>query len=112
MYDWDWCIANLELCDVNCKTASAADKEKNRMMQWTGLLDKNSKEIYEGDIVFFDDFYIGDHRQVGGNGVIKFIDDGWCVFAFNEYQSGLWNMVNNFSAEVIGNIYENPELLK
>ena len=78
------------------------------IMQFTGLLDKNGIEIYEGDIVEND---FGNGSYVSGkisgtviwnNKEAKFdIDRGLldeCLF--------------NENIEVIGNIYENPELIK
>ncbi len=76
--------------------------------QFTGLLDKNGKEIYEGDIVR-EQLKIPKIHQVlwfdeGAGFVfqnIKDTDDCWCP---NEYATA-----NLF--EIIGNIYENPGLL-
>lgn len=74
------------------------------LMQYTGQLDENITEIYEGDIVkqrkncMFDDGYVV--QQV--------------VFNKDQFVSGncsLYQAVNTFRAKVIGNIYENPELL-
>jgi len=41
LYDWDWCLGNLELGDVSV----------GGMLQWTGEKDIDDKEIYEGDIL-------------------------------------------------------------
>lgn len=73
------------------------DYDLDIVMQYTGLHDKNGKEIYEGDIVDtpYDKSYIRWER-------------GGFVFA-NDGNDGLFCMDES---EVIGNIYENPELLK
>ena len=75
-------------------------------MQFTGLIDKNGKEIYEGDILQYID---GDNSpelyQVifsNGNFILASLEDA----EYDEY-------IGDFDPkEVIGNIYENPELLK
>jgi uncharacterized phage protein (TIGR01671 family) len=83
------------------------------LMQYTGLKDKNGKDIYEGDILT--DPYgpegaaTGTVENINGDTVIKFIPgtipEDWA----HEYYP-----VFGGSGEytVIGNIYENPELLK
>lgn len=74
------------------------------IMQFTGLKDKNGKEIYEGDIVEFDaDEWGSEHNR------------RWPV-TWNE-RGGEWLLGGGLNSEckdyktVIGNIYENPELL-
>ena len=77
------------------------------LMQYTGLHDKNGKEIYEGDIVKHDGFYVGDGHYESGVDVVEF-DDGCYLGGDGELNS--YEIVNK-GIEVIGNIYENPELL-
>lgn len=76
------------------------------IMQFTGLRDKNGKEIYEGDIC----------RDEDGLGVIYWEKDCWMygfVLFDSSYKSDgymLREMADD--CEVIGNIYENPEPLE
>ena len=86
--------------------------EKYPLMQYTGLKDKNGVDIYEGDIcrcwggAEFNGYY--EYNKIyevkwQGSGFEMVIDD--CGYGWN-YSSGFEYI------EVIGNIYENPELLK
>jgi len=79
-------------------------------MQYTGLKDKNGKEIYEGDIVEASISSEWD-EEVPRNerAVVVFEEDRyWCK---SQYTPD-WYEMDAFSWEVIGNIYENPELLE
>ena len=84
------------------------------LMQYTGLNDKNGREIFEGDIVrwkdleSFDDFKIDEVLKVEySNEFLK-----WVAIDKNGLQDDLYDFSDNRELEVIGNIYENPELLE
>ncbi len=87
--------------------------ENLELMQFTGLLDKNGKEIYEGDI-------LRQHKNKGTIFTVIWDKDGiWRVKELiligpNEIddlsQDFLWRWAK--VTEVIGNIWENPELLE
>ena len=90
--------------DVDC--CGFADLKYIELMQYTGLKDKNNKEIYEGDILFesFGERY---YKVVFENGSFRAEFEG----DFDEYSFDLIDVVAQ-GCEIIGNIYENPELIK
>lgn len=76
------------------------------LMQYTGIKDKNGTEIYEGDIIKYSHKAVGEIRRVvsykyGMFGVNGIMDGTHIPFA---------NILES-EYEVIGNIYENPELI-
>lgn len=91
------------------KIAKSYEVDPETVGQFTGLLDKNGKKIFEGDIVlglFLFDMSI--------NAVVKFRDGAFGlewrrgeIIEFNAFTS-----LCNITYEIIGNIYDNPELLE
>ena len=91
------------------------------LQQYTGLKDKNGKEIYEGDVVNTDSSGAIPSYD-GSNRVVEFRNGCWC-FGAGRYDDGdwirfgFWTRSNEGSnqleqVEVIGYIYEDPELVK
>ena len=80
------------------------------LMQYTGLKDKNGKEIYEGDIIRFKDAVNrGDGTFEDRDGEIIFEDGGFACKADSGWQDWLLYALD-LDLEIIGNLYENPEL--
>lgn len=87
------------------------------LMQYTGLHDKNGKEIYEGDIVLYKDWEMA--YEGGGNdsfinkGIVEYCEDNCCYNVTERQTVDITDVLykDNEDLEVIGNIYDNPELL-
>ena len=83
-----------------------SENERQIAMQYTGLKDKNEVEVYEGDIIKYD-FNELNYR-------IEFLNAEFIARRFYENIENLYPTEFDYGkeCEVIGNIYENKELLK
>lgn len=81
--------------------------------QFTGLLDKNGKEIYEGDILKFGYPINGADDEPDFLDLVVVIDFHGAAFWFTGggYTDCNWHFYNAENREIIGNIYDNPEHL-
>jgi uncharacterized phage protein (TIGR01671 family) len=82
------------------------DSTNYALMQFTGLKDKNGKEIYEGDWCRF--MRRGESFETK-QGLVEFFGSGFKA-VIDDREDAL-NLDRYYEIETIGNIYENPELL-
>lgn len=84
---------------------TAVRKEHLELMQYTGRKDMNDVEVWEGDIVAMD--------LLEGRTFFKVIySEDYARFCFRDIDNEDWFIGKNNSYFVVGNIYENPELLE
>ncbi|MGQ2227173.1 YopX family protein [Fructobacillus fructosus] len=85
--------------------------EDYTLEQFTGLHDKNGREIYDGDIVKLHVVILSPDYNVG---VIEYSPEfGYCInFRKSIAPQEYWAGNDKYTIEVIGNIHENPELLE
>ena len=76
----------------------------------TGLQDKNGELIWENDIVFVSDADGCSGQMDTGVGKISFIEGLWYIEG--RVQNGLYDIDKCFQIKVIGNTFDNPELLE
>lgn len=80
-------------------------QDKYKIMQYTGLKDQNGKEIYEGDIL----------ADVCIPSIVAWNDNGFQKYTYGDESS--WYLLGTKESSekynnVLGNIYENPELME
>ena len=84
--------------------------------QYTGLTDKNGKKIFEGDIVrVLGNQQVDDWKNVDYVALIAFLDGGFCAIDGTVEEHGFRRYAlarMDFSLEIIGNQFDNPELLE
>lgn len=83
-----------------------------KLMQYTGLKDKNGNDIYEGDVCRWTDPEPFDGEILSDVFIVRYSDEflKWIGENNNSYDD-LYDFTDDGQMELIGNIYENPELL-
>lgn len=123
----EWVCGDLHICDtkiphIHC-VMNKYPIDVSTIGQYTGLKDKNGKEIYEGDIVYseFADgsncmFLVGWNNKLSCFGVMDEYNyrSKQLGYDFPEFDNHLFIEVlkNSKIFKIIGNIYDNPDLLK
>lgn len=99
---YDECFPNLPAKMSNEDGVTEIEIDYKTIGQYTGLTDKNGTKIFEGDIVKI-------------KGKIRYVFYGTSSFRYTnygEYAAELQDVFTEKYCEVIGNIYDNPELLR
>jgi len=97
---------------LTCNNLKGWSIDDEYLMQSTGLVDKNGKEIFEGDVVQFEDCSEASDFLYINTGIIEWCQGGFHVT--NRDSVLMEDLLDGDSLDVtiIGNIYENPELLE
>ena len=111
--NWYYGVPLIFIEDYVCMTAPHTFNKAvipETVGQYTGLTDKNGKKIFEGDIVKYSDPFPFAKEYIMSEVAFDF---GFCGFLpFADYDCDCGEYVNADDCEVIGNVHDNPELLK
>lgn len=112
-------LASIDICKktititefYNYEDVYRFEYEEVKLMQYTGLKDKNGKEIYEGDIIKYKFPY---DRRIKHISPVFYMESqaSYGVLDIHKNEIPLYTISTNNYFEVIGNIYENKNLLK
>ena len=107
-------VLDEQVIKVTYKNGNIAkeDVKEYELMQSTGLEDKNNKEIFEGDIVRMRN--PRDRRQIGMFQVVRVANSPMLGLLDKKLTTEIFNLYEHMRNyyEIIGNVYENPELLE
>lgn len=84
-------------------TASKILNRYDVVEQFTGVCDRNGKEIYEGDFIYFDSGY---EQEIG---IVEYNTDDYCPQFCIVYNYGNILDFSHRITKVVGNVFENPE---
>ena len=99
------------ICNIAKVFKSYIEVDPDTIGQYTGLYDKNGKEIYEGDIILYGGSI--QHEVVFRHGAFGYLLYGGEFISYAGNTNFTFNPLNRSKEhEVIGNIYDNPELTK
>jgi len=105
---WDKQLKHFKYFNLAICLPCFADESNFVVQQWTGLFDKNQKEIYEGDILRYPiNKCIDDKRQFKKD-EFEFNN---LEFKFKNEDNSLWLVIMDGEPEIVGNIFENENLL-
>ena len=110
----DIAIFGDKLSSFGCECTEMSKRDRvnpDTVGQYTGLKDKDGRKIFEGDILdytLFDAF--GEDHQY--KGVVKWIDDCFICDNSDGFNGLAWAVNQSLELEVIGNVTDNPELIK
>jgi uncharacterized phage protein (TIGR01671 family) len=105
--DWTYGVPYIDN-EGDCNMAEDSSRRvvvSETVGQYTGLTDKNGKKIFEGDIV---KICLLDGVEIGQ----IIYSEMSCRFKFADKYGSTYGFDNTCTFEVIGNIHDNPELLK
>ena len=107
---------NFYITETSCGVASPKTVEPETVGQFVGLTDKNGKKIFEGDVVrVLGNQQVDDWKNVDYVALIAFLDGGFCAIDGTVEEHGFRRYAlarMDFSLEIIGNQFDNPELLE
>jgi len=98
--------------DTERYTEMSVEFDEVKLMQSTGLVDKNGKEIFEGDVVQFEDCYTETDFLYVNTGIVEWSQGSFTITNRDSVEMGDLLDGEFLDVTIIGNVYENPELLE